>query len=58
MVRITWIQEIKLRIAQFILTNSRLKFRPIPGDEASGFINDIFFKRLRKIFVKVVNLYD
>lgn len=50
---ITWIQEIKLWIAQFILSDSSFKFGSISGNEASSFINDVYFKRLRKMYFKV-----
>lgn len=42
MIRITRIQKVEFRIAQLILSNSRLEFRSISCNETSGFVNNIF----------------
>lgn len=43
MVRITWIQEVELRVTQFVLPNTRFEFRPISSNETGSFIDDIYF---------------
>lgn len=41
MVWITRIQEIKLRIAQFILTNSCFEFGTVPSDKTCGLVDNV-----------------
>lgn len=45
MIWIAGIQEIKLRIAQFILPNTSFELRSISCDKTSSFVNDVYVRQ-------------